>query len=470
MSYSRREFVRNCCIGAAVGVAANYSRFGLINALAQGAPNYKALVCIFLFGGNDGNNLLVPITNSGPAGFRYSDYLAIRTAEASGGLGLPLAASPSSQPLLPVTALTAQPSGVRDFGFHPAMAQTRGLFQSNRAAVVANVGPLVQPLTRAEYLAKTKPRPANLFSHSDQQQQFQTSQPNGQGTTGWAGRTADAVQTLNSGALFPPITSLAGTAIFCTGNQTQPFVMSPGSTPGLQGFPANPGSDPRYVATNQLLTFDTGVSMIQAASDITTRAIAQSGALVAALAQAPALLTVFPTTSIGAQLQQVAKILQVRSALSMSRQVFFCSMGGFDTHSTQIVDQNRLLVDLDPALKAFYDSTVELGLANDVTSFTVSEFGRTLKPASSAGSDHGWGSHQLVMGGAVIGGDVYGKMPEFTLGGPDDASSNGRWIPTTSTDQFGATLATWFGVPSGSMPAIFPNLANFSITNLGFLP
>ncbi|MBI3406559.1 MAG: DUF1501 domain-containing protein [Acidobacteria bacterium] len=462
MSIDRRDFIRSCCAAASVGVAASFSRFGLINALAQ-ATDYRAMVCIFLFGGNDGNNVIVPIPASAPVGFRYSDYFNIRGDQTNGGIALMQAQ------LLAATALTAQPSGVKDFGFHPALAQTRGLFQSGKSAVIANVGPLFQPLTRAEYLSKSKPRPANLFSHSDQQQQFQTSIPNGLGTTGWAGRTADVIQPLNAGALFPPITTLAGTAIFCTGSQTNPFAMTPGSTPGLSGFPASPGTDARYVATNQLLTFDTGISLIQAASDITSRAISQSGLLVSALGQAPALATTFPTTSIGSQLLQVAKIIQVRNALNLKRQIFFCSMGGFDTHSTQINDQNMLLSQLDPAVKAFYDATVELGLPDKITTFTMSEFGRTLKPASNAGSDHGWGSHQLVFGGAVKGGDVYGRIPEFTLGGPDDASSNGRWIPTLSIDQFGATLATWFGVSGANLPAIFPNLSNFSTSNIGFI-
>ena len=474
MSPSRRDFVRTgCCAAAAFGVAASFERFSLLSALAQSASNYRALVCIFLFGGNDGNNLVAPVVSSGvPVGFRYSDYLAIRGDQSSGGLALPLSGAGS---LLPITAATAQPSGVRDFGLHPSLLETQALFQSQRVALVANMGTLFEPLTRAEYLNRTKPRPANLFSHSDQQQQWQTSHPDGFGVTGWAGRTADRVNTLfNSGAQFPPITTVAGTVVFCTGNQTTPFALAPTTNPasiGLQVSGAgSTAANARVLSFRQLLGFDTGISLVQAASSITGAALQQSAALAAAL-QGVTLQTVFPSTSIGNQLAQVARILKARSSLdaSLQRQIFFCSMGGFDTHTGQIADQANLFSQLDAAMKAFYDATEELNLTNDVTTFTLSEFGRALKPASGAGSDHGWGGHQLVMGGTVLGGDVYGRMPEMALGGPDDSSSSGRWIPGLSIDQFGATLARWFGVPVADLPVIFPNLSNFSQTDLGFM-
>jgi len=465
---TRREFVRGCCSAAAMGVFAGFGRFGLLNALAAAPADYKALVCIFLFGGNDGNNLFVPWDNTPAAGFRYSDYLAIRADQSQGGLAL------TQSQLLPVTAATAQPSGATIFGFHPALPQLQGLFQLNRAAVVANVGVLNQPLTRAEYRSKSKPLPANLFSHSDQQQQWQTADPTGFGLTGWAGRAADQVRTIyNVSQIYPPITTVAGTAIFCLGNQTRPFALAPTTNPasiGLAGYTnQNSQSNARLASLQQVLTFDTGLSMIQATSSITSAALQQSSLLSGALQGAAPLATVFPTTSIGNQLAQVARIIKANETLGLGRQIFFCSLGGFDTHTTQIPDQNNLFTQLDPAMKAFYDATVELNLANKVTAFTLSEFGRTLKPATGNGSDHGWGSHQLVMGGAVLGGDLYGKLPKFALGTDDDSSSNGRWIPTTSVDQFGATLASWFGVPAASLPAIFPNLPNFATPDLGFL-
>lgn len=477
MSPSRRDFIRNaCCAAGAFGTALSLERFSLLSALAQTPGNYKALVCIFLFGGNDGNNLIVPFADSGIAsGFRFSDYAAIRGAQASGGLGLTQAELTATA----ITAATAQASGLRDFALHPSLAQTRGLFQTQRVAVVTNMGTLFEPITRAEYIAKTKPRPANLFSHSDQQQQWQTSQFNGLGVTGWAGRTADVVNPIyNIGAGFPPITTVAGTAIFCTGSQTSPFAMSPTTNPANIGLQMSGGSaaerNARLLALQQLLTFDTGIQLVQSASSITGAALQQSAALSSALTGIT-LQTVFPTTSIGNQLAQVARILKARPTLdaNLQRQVFFCSMGGYDTHTGQVPDQANLLGQLDAAMKAFHDATIELGLSQNVTTFTLSEFGRALRPASGAGSDHGWGSHQLVMGGAVIGGDVYGKMPFMVLGnaaGSEDSSTSGRWIPSTSVDQFGATLAKWFGVADADLPNIFTNLNNFSVKNLGFMP
>jgi uncharacterized protein (DUF1501 family) len=459
MRQTRREFVRRtCCTAAALGVASSFSRFGLMNALAQSPTDFRALVCIFLFGGNDANNLLVPMDSAG-----YANYLNIRKPLSGGGLALDQAT------LLPITSKTQQ-VGTTAFGLHPNVPELQTLFGKGELAFLANVGTLVAPTTRAAYLAKTQTVPSNLFSHADQQQQMQTSEPNelaggGLTTTGWAGRMADKIQPIfNVNSLFPPVTSVAGTAIFCTGQQTLPYAMIPGSTPGLLDT-----STQRLQALQQLLTFDTGISMIQSASSITSNALADSKVLSAALASAGSLTTVFPTTGLGPQLLQVAKILKVRSALGLNRQVFFCSLGGFDTHNNQIATQQTLFSQVSPAMNAFYSATVELGLAQQVTSFTMSDFSRTFQPASGGGTDHAWGSVQMIMGGAVVGGDIYGTLPTFTPGGPDDSGSNGRWIPTTSIDQYGATLATWFGVQASDLPAIFPNLANFMTPKLGFL-
>lgn len=466
---TRREFMRGCCLAASAGVFASFSRFGLVNALAQATANYKALVCVFLFGGNDGNNILVPMTDTVPAGFRYMDYANLRAAQSAGGLALTQAELTPTM----IQARTPQPSGARDFALHPELVQTRGLYQQNKVAVMANLGVLSEPLTRTEYLNRSKPRPANLFSHSDQQQQWQTADPSGFGTSGWGGRTADRIRALyDVGALYPPITTVAGTAIFNTGLQQHPFALAPTTNPaaiGLAGYTnPNAAAQARLTALQEMLTFNTGASLIQATSSITDRALRQSQILSSALTGVT-LLTTFPNTSIGNQLAQVARIIKVRGTIGLQRQMFFTSMGGYDTHSVQIVDQQTLLSDLDDALKAFYDATVELGVSADVTTFVLSEFGRALRPAASNGSDHGWGSHLWVVGDAVRGGDIYGRMPEFALGGPDDSSSIGRWIPTTAVDQYGATLARWFGVPDADLPAIFLNLPNFASSNLGFL-
>jgi uncharacterized protein (DUF1501 family) len=439
-------------------VASSFSRFGLVNALAQTPGDFRALVCIFLFGGNDANNLLVPMD---PAG--YANYLNIRQPVASGGLAL------SQGSLLPITSKTQQ-VGTTAFGLHPSTPELQGLFAKGQLTLLGNVGTLVAPTTRAQYMASTQTVPANLFSHEDQQLQMQTAAPDSFASTGWAGRVADAVQPVfNSDSIFPPITSVAGSAIFCTGNQTQPYAIFPGSTPGLDGFDSSAPSQARLQALQQLLTFDTGVSMIQAASTITSNSLADSQTLSGALAASGNLATVFPKTGLGAQLLQVAQILKVRSALSLSRQIFFCSLGGFDTHGAQIMTQQALFTQLSQAMNAFYNATVEIGLAQQVTSFTLSDFSRTFQPASGGGTDHAWGGVQLIMGGAVQGGDIYGTLPTFALGGPDDSGNNGRWIPTTSIDQYGATLASWFGVPAGSLPTIFPNLSNFATPTLSFL-
>ena len=448
---TRRNFVRmGCCTAASFGLTAAIGRLNLIHAYAAGAATgYRALVCIFLFGGNDANNLIVPNDNAG-----YQNYAKLRAN---------LALSQSS--LLPIVAKTGQTM----YGLHPQLTGLQGLFTSGQLAVLANVGTLAQPITRTQYLAGATGGtvlPVNLFSHADQQAQWQTAQFTGFSATGWAGRTADKLQPLNAGALFPPIISVAGGAILCTGSQTTPYALSPGASPGLSGYDPN---NARFVAFQQLLNLNSGLSLVQDTSSVMNQSLGQSQTLAAALKTLPSLQTAFPTTTIGAQLKQVAQIIQARSALGLQRQIFFCSLGGFDTHSAQLPAQQTLFSQLDPAMTAFYNSTVELGLAQQVTSFTLSDFNRTYQPGTNAGSDHAWGSNHLILGGAVQGGDIYGQFPTFALGGPSDAGSNGRWIPTTSVDQYGATLATWFGVTASDLPSIFPNISNFTAPTLGFI-
>jgi len=356
------------------------------------------------------------------------------------------------------------------YAFHAKLAEVASLFSSKELAVVANVGSLVQPLTRAQYQAQQTPVPLNLFSHSDQQSQWQTSVAQGHSPTGWAGRAADyiASQKVNS-SNFPTFFSVAGNSLEGLGASTQPVALAPGESLQLTGFNSSAASQARLNALTSLLTLGSGVSLVQAADDTMSNSIGDAKALANALATSTPLKTPFPSSGLGAQLQQVAQIIQVQSELGMRRQIFFCSLGGFDTHTNEINTHNTLYPELSPALSAFYDATQELGVAQNVTSFTESDFSRTFQPTTGDGSDHAWGSHHLVLGGAVQGGQIFGAFPTFQLAGPDDADVRGRWIPTTSVDQYGATLCSWFGIPDSALAMVFPNLANFGTPKLGFL-
>ncbi len=446
---TRREFFREaaCGLGAAAFLS-TFDRFSRLEAAAgatTAVSDYRALVCLFLFGGNDGNNTVVPYDD-------YASYQAVRGTS----LNIPKA------DLLKVDA----PSQRAAFGLHPSLPEIQALYQQGKAAVLANVGTLAAPVTRDEYLGGAT-RPDNLFSHSDQQGQWQTAvvkatDPAGQ--TGWGGRTADAIAPLNAGS-FPAVISASGIPLFATGVTSRPFV--PGAT--LQGFSSSAASQARLAALRKLLTLDGGATLVGAANGVASSAIDDSGLLNDALAGAPKLNTTFPAGTLGTQLAQIASILSVRSALGLSRQVFFASLGSFDTHTDELNAQGTLLTQVSHAVGAFYEATVELGIADSVTTFTLSDFGRTFQPASGGGSDHAWGSHHLVVGGAVKGGDFYGTYPTLALGGPDDASKEGRWIPTTSVDEYGATLARWLGVPSSGLSTVFPNLGRFANPDLGFL-
>jgi uncharacterized protein (DUF1501 family) len=443
---SRRGFIR---VGAATIGSLALRPFGLLPALAQSGPDYRALVCVFLFGGNDSNNSIIPMDDA-----HLEAYNSIR-----GVLTL------SGTDLSNVTSVSGAP-----YAFHSKLAEMASLFSSKELAVVANVGSLVQPLTRAQYQAAQMPIPSNLFSHLDQQTQWQTSVAQGNSPTGWAGRVADyiASQKLNSSS-FPAFFSVAGNALQGEGVNTQPVALSPGQSLQLAGFSSSAASQARLKAMDQLLTTDSGLALVQAANTTLANSISDANALTAALAKATTLKTTFPTTSIGAQLKQVAQIIQVQSSLGMRRQIFFCSLGGFDTHTNEINTHLTLYPQLSPALAAFYDATQELGMAQNVTTFTESDFNRTFQPTSGQGSDHGWGGHHFVVGGAVQGGQIYGAFPEFELGGPNDTDTRGRWIPTTSIDQYGATLCSWFGIPDSALPTIFPNFPNFGSQKLGFV-
>ncbi len=480
MSHSRRDFlIRTTC--ATLGAAAfqgTVRQFGLANLLATPdavTGNYRALVCIYLNGGSDSNNMIVP-TDSG----NYGPYAAARP-----GLALPNAGSPNG-----VLALGTSPASTpgQTFGFHPNMPELVGLYNSNKLAVVTNVGPLVTPMKQSEYMGNSKPKPFALFSHSDQVQAWESGRSDIKISTGWGGRAADAVADCNAaGGGFPTITSIAGSSTFCIGLK-RPLSIGTGSLTSvlvLNGFSGSATDVARRSSMDYLRTIDTAASTMNAAASATTQ---QAIDISADFSTDPTINTVFPNTSLSNQLKQVAKVIklvQSSPGLNLSRQIFFVSQGGYDTHQNQLTDQGNNFLDLSQALNAFYNSTIELGIQNNVTAFTLSDFGRTLQPSGSGGSigsDHGWGSHQLVVGDAVTGGNFYGTpnqdtgliFPTLTPGSPDDttnsvSSGRGRWIPTTASDQYGSTLAKWFGVADLDMGSVFPNKDNFPTTDLGFM-
>ncbi|PYT01148.1 MAG: hypothetical protein DMF63_04150 [Acidobacteria bacterium] len=469
MKKDRREFIKSSCKALSMVAAATQLRhFGAMSVLAQKAVEaspeveYKALVCVFLEGGNDSNNVVVPNYTEG-----YAQYSAARSAQ---GLAIPQAN------LLPVTPPAMQG---QVYGLHPALTDIRNLWNDGKVAVACNVGPLVRPITRAEYQSGA-PRPYQLFSHSDQVEQFRTAISTFKSPTGWGGRLADRTAILNQGAAISMITSIAGTNVFNVGVNSQPLIVTPAPTPlnqvlTLTGYGTAADELARRAALDQIRTRDLDKTMVQATSVLTQQAVNVS----VQLSQNPVLTVTFPNTTLGNQLAQVAKLMKFRTQLNLSRQIFFVRLTGFDTHTGQLNNQNNLLIQLNAALKAFYDETVAQGISSQVTTFTMSDFNRTFNPAgsgSNVGTDHAWGSHHFVMGGAVRGGDFYGRptangtfFPTLVTSGPDDADTRGRFIPSTSVEQYAGTLSKWYGLPDSDIPIAFPNSANFPTMDLGFM-
>lgn len=442
----RRTFLR-CSALAAAGQLAGMAPFRAMNALAQtsGSSDYKALVCIFLYGGNDANNMIVPLS-----GTQYQSYSAARQS-----LALPQGG------LLP---LVNQPLGV-----NPVMPGLQQLFNSNKAALVTNVGTLVQPLTQAQYRQGSVQLPSDLFSHLDQQTQWQTGQQTSLDQIGWGGMMADTLSGTYGGSELPMNVSMYGSSIFGTGQQSSLMVLTPGN---LRGPSCSEGQycDARLNAAQQLLTIDNSLTLLQADDNQTSKMFQWMQTVASAASEAPVLSTPFPANSqLGPQLQQIAQLIQVRSILGARRQIFFAGLGSFDTHGNELGTHNALLSDLSASLLAFNQALEEIGMSTSVTTFTMSEFSRALQVNTTAGTDHAWGSHHIVMGDAVKGGKLYGTFPTLTPGGPSDADTTGRWIPTTSMAQYAATLAQWFGVPASQLATVLPVLPNFQTQNLGFV-
>jgi uncharacterized protein (DUF1501 family) len=447
----RRTFLRRATlagVGAAgSGALGDLARIAAVpSAHAQTAGDYRALVCIFMTGGNDGNNLVVP-TDAGS----YAQYRQSRN-----GLALP------STSLLPIAPTN---TGGQPFGLHPAMTDVQRLFAEGRAAIVANVGPLLAPVTRDQWRARSVPLPPNLFSHDDQQTQWQSATADGTGRIGWAGRIGDVLGTLNANRGATCI-SLAGNNVWEVGATSTAYKVSPSGNMGFDFYDPARG-DPLSAAVTEMLAARRAHLMQQAWLGTVERALENQRVLADAVKANP-FTTPFPNTGLGSQLRMVARLVAARGALGMKRQTFFCSIGGFDTHGDeQFARQQQLLGEISAAIGAFQAAMGQLGAADAVTTFTASDFGRNM-PSNGRGSDHGWGNHHLVVGGAVRGNALYGRFPNLAIDGPDDAGQ-GRWIPTTSVDQYGATLAKWFGVSGTDMGAVFPNLSRFATADLGFL-
>ena len=516
---TRRKFIRQAAC-AALGTAAltNTIRdLRFINAAMAQTPSvdYKALVCIFLSGGNDSNNLFIPTESS-----EYASYAAIRTPV----LAIPNSDGGSASAL----ALNPLNSDGHSYGLHPACRELQAMFNatpmpvngntnSGKLAALFNTGTLVYPMTKAQYQNGSVARPPQLFSHSDQITQWQTSIPDRPPTTGWGGRCADLMDTMNprngNAAALSLCISLAGANTFEVGGVVQQYAVNTGGVVSLS-LPG-PASTARAAAFNSILGIDEVQSnmLVQNYALALDHSLATGSSLSASLANSPLLASYFnvaanfpsiavpnggPTinnSSLMAQLKMVAKIIDAgyrssaQGGLGMKRQIFFCQVGGYDTHTGQtnnagaanpsatgaiLGSQANLLAELSQSMNAFQAAMHKIGLQygdadfeKRVTAFTNSDFGRTF-PSNALGSDHGWGSHHLIMGGAVNGQRTFGTWPTLAVGGPDDTST-GRWIPTTSVDQFAATLAKWFGVDNTKMSTVFPNLGRFSAPDLGFM-
>ncbi|MCQ4165983.1 DUF1501 domain-containing protein [Tahibacter harae] len=467
---SRRRFLRNslAALAGGAGFFGAPQSLSLINSAwaqqrgAECGGDYKALVCVFLLGGNDGHNLVVPRGN-----VEYGHY-----AQRRRGLSIPQAQ------LLPLQAQGAPFA----LGLHPAMTRMANLFNTGKMAVIGNVGALLQPVSRQQYDDRTARLPPQLFSHNDQQAFWQSLQVRSPTditpATGWAGRLAELIQDSHNpcGRLTMNL-SLAGANPFQAGSASEALSVDSGPIRAVESD-REPGAVAELEAVYAL---GQGNPLVEEYRRATRSAIDNYAVLREVLAAAPALPTVFPPApeagdppsarfayALGSQLRRAAELISVRAALGQRRQIFFCSLGGFDTHDAQSADQPELLSGLDQALAAFHQATRDLNVENAVTTFAASEFGRSLT-SNGDGSDHGWGNHLFALGGAVNGGRVYGAIPDLSPGSTDFAG-DGNLIPKLSVDQYGATLARWFGVSDAALLDLcFPNLANFSVRDLGFL-
>jgi uncharacterized protein (DUF1501 family) len=463
---ARRAFLKRVLLASAAGsgLLSDPAMLGLWPALAA-APlggDYKALVCVFLLGGNDGHNLVVPHDID-----EYNRYALHRH-----GLTVP------RSELIQLHPLSGAPFAI---GLHPQMPELAALFDSGQMALIGSIGALLQPVTRLDYDLRRVPLPPNLFSHNDQQAFWQGLEVRSAtelgAPSGWGGRIADLVDSIHvQHATLPHAMSMAGAHLFPNGHLVQPLFVSPGEVRALDD---NRGAGANAVLLD-LLAQPRSHPLVEHYRRTLGGAVGDYATLAGTLAAAPPFDAIFPPPpgenasfadraafDLGQQLRRVAQLIERRSMVGQGRQVFFCALGGFDTHDAQSVLQPQLLRALSRALHAFDQATIQLGVRDQVTTFTASEFGRSLT-SNGDGSDHSWANHLLVMGGAVRGARVYGNLPQLDPAG-DAFAGDGNLIPTVSVDQYAATLARWFGLSEGSITTLLPRLGNFSSADLGFL-
>ncbi|MBM4213536.1 MAG: DUF1501 domain-containing protein [Gammaproteobacteria bacterium] len=466
MNRLRRKFLKAAAAG---GVAYAFGRTaGTVYAQMTGTggfADYKALVCLFMFGGNDSWNMVVPSSTA-----EYNAYSRSR----GGGTTSSLAVDRTS--LLPIT-LPGQVAGDLSYGFHPSMIGARDLFAQGKLAVMANIGPLIRPTTKTQYqTAGTTGHalPPQLFSHNDQQDQWHSLRGRATMKSGWAGRVADVLNAQAGNQGLSVNVSLAGQTFFQASEIAKPYVMGANGPTQFAAFPTSGVGPLRRQSFESVLTATMGSSSSsmyeRAYASVQQRAVQFADRITLAIANGysfNALPNTGTLSSLQQQLRTVAKIISVRQNLGLSRQIFFVSTGGFDQHDDLVRDQPGLLSNISSSVKMFYDSIREIGMDNNVTLFTHSDFGRTLT-SNGDGSDHAWGGVQMVVGGAVRGGRFYGAYPLLENGGLSDVGG-GRIIPSISADQYAATLASWFGVGDTDLVKVAPSINNFAARNLGFM-
>lgn len=457
---SRRAFMRRASALSVAGTAAPWmlNLASIAEASAATAADYKAIVCVFLYGGNDYGNTLVPYDAN-----NYALYQQLRPT-------LAYAASSLTGTVLTPTVAPIDAAGfARQYALAPELAPLLPIFDAGRMAAVLNVGTLVQPTSKLQYTNKSVLLPPKLFSHNDQQSVWQSSAPEG-AATGWGGRMGDLFQSGNGNTTFTCV-NVSGNAVFLSGNSAVQYQVSPGGSVPLSGLKSPLfGSAACTEALRTLVSQPRTHLLENEYNRVMQRSISANDVLTGALATAPTIATPFPTpNALADQLKLVARMISNASAIGARRQVFFVSLGGFDNHDGLLTIHPGLLKSVADAVSAFYSATVELGVADKVTTFTASDFGRTLS-GNNDGSDHGWGSMHFVLGGAVNGKRFYGTPPAVANNGPDDVGQ-GRLLPSTSVDQYAATLGKWLGASDTDLLSVLPNLANYnpSVRNLGFV-